>query len=115
MSLVGLGRVKTRRCGEPIEWAFRQIAISAVRILKHTQFRSIRERSFSSFSNFRGFHTAKVMERRTRREQNGSAAHQLAEFIGTLKGFRVVPGADIAPVGCNAVLESMVRAHAAPG
>ena len=28
-----LGCVKTRRRGEPIEWTFRQIAISAVRIL----------------------------------------------------------------------------------
>jgi hypothetical protein len=44
--------------GEPIEWTFRQIAISAVRILKRSQFRSIRERSFSSFSSFWGFHTA---------------------------------------------------------
>jgi hypothetical protein len=50
--------VKTRRCGEPIEWTFRPVTISAVRILKRSQFRSIRERSFSSVSSFRGFHTA---------------------------------------------------------
>jgi hypothetical protein len=53
--------VKTRRRGEPIEWTLRQIAISAVRILERSQFRSIRERSFSSFSSFRGFHTAWVI------------------------------------------------------
>jgi hypothetical protein len=35
------------------------------------------------------------MERRTRREQNGSAARQYAEFIGTVKGFRVVPTAAV--------------------
>ena len=51
------------RRGEPIEWTFRQIAISAVRILKRGQFRSIRERSFFSFSNFWGFHTAEVKTR----------------------------------------------------
>jgi hypothetical protein len=63
LTAVGLGCVKTRRRGEPIEWTFRQIAISAVRILERSQFRSIRERSFSSFSSFRGFHTAWVKTR----------------------------------------------------
>jgi hypothetical protein len=61
MSLVGLGCVKTRRCGEQIEWTFRQITIRVMRILKRGQFRSIRERSFFSFSSFRGFHTAWVI------------------------------------------------------
>jgi hypothetical protein len=37
MSAKGLGCVKTRRRGKPIDWNFRQIAISAVRILKHAQ------------------------------------------------------------------------------
>jgi hypothetical protein len=61
MSVTGLGCVKTPRRGEPIEWTFRQIAISAVRILERSQFLSIRERSFSSFSSFWGFHTAWVI------------------------------------------------------
>jgi hypothetical protein len=52
------GCVKTRRCGEQIEWTFRQITIRVMRILKRGQFRSIRERSFFSFSSFWGFHTA---------------------------------------------------------
>jgi hypothetical protein len=48
MSLMGLGCVKTRRRGEPIEWTFRQIAISAVRSLKLTQF-SIDQRKIILF------------------------------------------------------------------
>jgi hypothetical protein len=35
--------------------------IRVMRILKRGQFRSIRERSFFSFSSFRGFHTAWVL------------------------------------------------------
>ena len=61
MSGQGPGCVKTRRCGEQIEWTFRQITIRVMRILKRGQFRSIRERSFFSFSSFRGFHTAWVI------------------------------------------------------
>jgi hypothetical protein len=59
----GPGCVKTRRCGEQIEWTFRQITIRVMRILKRGQFRSIRERSVFSFSSFRGFHTAWVSRR----------------------------------------------------
>src|SRR5208337_5374795 len=59
--LMDPGCVKTRRCGEQIEWTFRQITIRVMRILKRGQFRSIRERSFFSFSSFRGFHTAWVI------------------------------------------------------
>jgi two-component system, cell cycle response regulator CtrA len=36
-SVTGLGCVKTRRRGEPIEWTLRQVAISAVRILERNQ------------------------------------------------------------------------------
>ena len=63
MTARGLGCVKTRRCGEQIEWTFRQITIRVMRIFKRGQFRSIRERSFFSFSSFRGFHTAWVKSR----------------------------------------------------
>ena len=48
------GCVKTRRCGEQIEWTFRQITIRVMRIFKRGQFRSIRERSFLGFSHSLG-------------------------------------------------------------
>ena len=60
MSVVGLGRVKTRRLGRPIEWIFRQIAIRVARILKRGRFRSIWGKRFYSSSSFRRFHTARV-------------------------------------------------------
>jgi hypothetical protein len=81
MSPLGLGCVKTRRRGEPIEWTFRQIAISAVRILRRSQVRSIRERSFFSFSSFRGFHTAWVMGGGPAKGRRGSAAFPIPDHL----------------------------------
>jgi hypothetical protein len=98
MSLMGLGCVKTGRRGEPIEWNFRQIAISAVRILERSQFRSIRERSFSSFSSFWGFHTAWVISLGGDRGQGPvyvrSTSGRVGNFVHRSER-RHVPGGDL--------------------
>src|SRR5713226_9619426 len=95
MSAVGLGCVKTRRRGGPIEWTFRQTAISAVRILKRSQFRSIRERSFSALSRFRGFHTARVMGGGAEDAGSGPLILQDSPSLRTSPLGGPVPGADI--------------------
>ena len=77
---VVLGCVKTWRCGEQIEWTFRQITIRVMRILKRGQFRSIRERSFFSFSSFRGFHTAWVISCRSTMSGLLSASPKLTDI-----------------------------------
>src|ERR1700688_3320107 len=73
MSEVGLGRVKTQRCCDDIEWVFRQATFLIVQASWACSVAIDFGKLFSSSFNFSSFYTARVKRRNTRCEQMFSA------------------------------------------
>src|ERR1700675_5116563 len=72
MSEVGLGRVKTQRCCDDIEWVFRQATFLIVQASWAWAVAIDFGKLFSSSFNFSSFYTARVKLRRTQCEQMSS-------------------------------------------
>src|ERR1700680_739597 len=71
MSEVGLGRVKTQRCCDDIEWVFRQATFLIVQASWACSVAIDFGKLFSSSFNFSSFYTARV-----NRYQNGPSARR---------------------------------------
>jgi hypothetical protein len=69
---MGLGCVKTRRRATAIEWTFFEIAFGCAKIRQRIQYRSIREKLFSSLLSFLRFYTASA---------NNGLTHRSKKFI----------------------------------